>query len=83
MWSILLPNQTSTGDAIPSWVFDDTGHSAWDPDNNIMILGASTGMYASYGWNPGWVMKVAIDMNKGTATLDKEHNTNTLSLHQW
>ncbi len=66
MWSVLLPNQTSTGSPIPSWVFDDAGHSAWDPDNNIMILGASTGMYAAYGWNPGWVMKVAVDMNKGT-----------------
>jgi outer membrane protein assembly factor BamB len=66
MWSILLPNATSTGDPIPSWVFDDTGHSAWDPDNNIMILGASTGMYSAYGWNPGWVMKVGIDCNTGT-----------------
>ncbi len=65
MWSVLLPNQTDTGSPIPSWVFDDTGHSAWDPDNNIMVLGASTGMYAAYGWNPGWVKKVAIDMNKG------------------
>ena len=65
VWSALLPNQTSTADPIPSWVFDDTGHSAWDPDNNIMILGAGTGMYASYGWNPGWLMKVAINMNNG------------------
>ena len=65
MWSVMLPNQTDTGSPIPSWVFDDTGHSTWDPDSNIMILGASTGMYANYGWNPGWVMKVAIDCNKG------------------
>jgi hypothetical protein len=65
MWSVLLPNATSTGSPIPSWVFDDTGHSAWDPDNNIMILGASTGMYSAYGWNPGWIMKVAIDCNAG------------------
>jgi len=66
MWSVMLPNQTDTGSAIPSWIFDDTGHSTWDPDNNIMILGASTGMYASYGWNPGWIEKVAIDCNTGT-----------------
>jgi hypothetical protein len=61
----MLPNATQDGSAIPSWVFDDAGHSAWDPDSNIMILGASTGMYAAYGWNPGWVEKVAIDMNTG------------------
>ncbi len=66
MWSVLLPNQTSTGQAIPNWILDDAGHSAWDPDNNIMILGAGTGMYASYGWNPGWLEKVAIDMDDGT-----------------
>ena len=30
-----------------------------------MILGAGTGMYANYGWNPGWLMKVAIDMGNG------------------
>ncbi len=65
MWSILLPNQTSTGQPIPSWILDDTGHSVWDPDNNIMILGAGTGMYSSYGWNPGWLMKIAIDMDNG------------------
>jgi hypothetical protein len=65
MWSTLLPNQTSTGDVIPSWILDNTGHSAWDPDNNIMILGAGTGMYASYGWNPGWLMKVAVNMDNG------------------
>ena len=65
MWSVLLPNQTSTGDLIPNWIFDDAGHSAWDPDNNIIILGASTGMYAMYGWNPGWIMKVAVDLDNG------------------
>jgi outer membrane protein assembly factor BamB len=65
MWSVLLPNQTSTGSLIPSWILDDTGHAVWDPDNNIMILGAGTGMYAMYGWNPGWLMKVAIDMDNG------------------
>jgi len=65
MWSTLLPNQTSTGDAIPNWILDNTGHACWDQDNNIMILGAGTGMYSSYGWNPGWVEHVAIDMNNG------------------
>ena len=65
MWSVLLPNQTPTGDPIPSWILDDTGHSAWDPDSNVIILGAGTGMYAMYGWNPGWLEKVAIDMDNG------------------
>jgi hypothetical protein len=65
MWSTLLPNQTSNGDAIPSWILDDTGHATWDPDSNVIILGAGTGMYAMYGWNPGWLMKVAIDMDNG------------------
>jgi hypothetical protein len=71
VWSILLPNATSTGDAIPSWVFDDTGHSTWDPENNIMILGAGTGMYSAYGWNPGWLMKIGIDMDDGTQVFLK------------
>jgi outer membrane protein assembly factor BamB len=65
MWSVLLPNQTSTGDATPNWILDDTGHSVWDPDSNVIILGAGTGMYSMYGWNAGWLMKVAIDMDNG------------------
>lgn len=64
-WSVMLPNATSDGTTIPSWVFDDAGHSAWDPDSSTMILGAGTGMYAAYGWNPGWLMKVAVNMNNG------------------
>jgi outer membrane protein assembly factor BamB len=64
-WSVLLPNQTSTGDVIPNWILDGTGHSSWDPDSNVMILTASTGMYSAYGWNPGWVMNVALDMDNG------------------
>jgi hypothetical protein len=77
VWSTLLPNATSTGDTIPSWVFDDTGHSAWDPDNNIMILGAGTGMYSAYGWNPGWLMKIGIDMDDGTQVFLKNQTDQT------
>jgi hypothetical protein len=65
MWSTLLPNQTSTSAAIPNWILNGAGHTAWDPDSNTIILTASTGMYASYGWNPGWVMHVAVDMDNG------------------
>jgi outer membrane protein assembly factor BamB len=65
MWSTLLPNQTSNGDAIPNWILNGAGHTVWDPDSNMIILTTSTGMYASYGWNPGWVMHVAIDMDNG------------------
>ena len=39
--------------------------AVWDEDSNTIILTASTGMYASYGWNPGWVMHVAVDMDNG------------------
>lgn len=66
MWSLLLPNQTSTGDVIPSWILNGAGHAVWDEESNTIILTASTGMYASYGWNPGWVMHVAVDMDTGT-----------------
>jgi outer membrane protein assembly factor BamB len=66
MWSLTLPNQTSTGDVIPSWILDGAGHAVWDEESNTIILTASTGMYASYGWNPGWVMHVAVDMDTGT-----------------
>jgi PQQ-like domain len=66
MWSVLLPNQTSTGAPMPSWILDDTGHSTWDPDNNIFILTGGTGMTASYGWNPGWLMESAYNMDTGT-----------------
>ena len=65
MWTTILPNETSTGDVIPSWILDGAGHAVWDEDTNTIILTASTGMYASYGWNPGWVMHVAVDMDDG------------------
>jgi outer membrane protein assembly factor BamB len=64
-WTTILPNQTSTGDATPRWIFDGAGHSVWDEDTNTIILTGSTGMYSSYGWNPGWVMHVAVDMDNG------------------
>ncbi len=66
MWSLLLPNQTSTGAPIPSWILNGAGHTVWDPDSNFIILTTSTGMYSAYGWNPGWVMHVAVDMDTGT-----------------
>jgi hypothetical protein len=66
MWSALLPNQTSTGAPMPSWILDGTGHSTWDPDNNIFILQGGTGMVPTYGWNPGWLMEAAYNMNTGT-----------------
>ncbi len=66
MWSTLLPNQTSTGAPMPSWILDDAGHSTWDKDNNIFILQGGTGMVASYGWNPGWLMESAYKMSDGT-----------------
>jgi hypothetical protein len=66
MWSTLLPNQTSTGDPMPSWILDDTGHATWDSDNNIFILQGGTGMVPTYGWNPGWLMEAAYNMNDGT-----------------
>ena len=50
---------------IPNWILDGAGHAVWDPDTNTIILTTSTGMYASYGWNPGWVMHVAVDMDNG------------------
>jgi outer membrane protein assembly factor BamB len=76
MWSTILPNQTSTGDAIPNWILDGAGHAVWDPDTNTIILTTSTGMYASYGWNPGWVMHVAVDMDNGQQSWMK-NITNT------
>ncbi len=66
MWSILLPNQTSTGDPMPSWILDDAGHSTWDPDKYIFIIQGGTGMVPTYGWNPGWLMEAAYDMKDGT-----------------
>jgi outer membrane protein assembly factor BamB len=66
MWSKLLPNATSSGDAIPNFILDDTGHSCWDPDNNVIILEAGTGMVSMYGWNPGWLIEAAFSMTDGT-----------------
>jgi hypothetical protein len=51
---------------MPSWIVDGTGHSTWDPDNNIFILQGGTGMVPTYGWNPGWLMEAAYNMDTGT-----------------
>ena len=66
MWSVLLPNQTATGSPVPNWILDGTGHSTWDPDNNLFILQAGTGMVSTYGWNPGWLMEAAYSMKDGS-----------------
>ncbi len=67
MWSVLLPNQTSTGGpTLPNWILDDTGHSCWDPDNNIIIIEGGTGLVAQYEWSPGWLMQAAFNMKDGS-----------------
>jgi hypothetical protein len=66
VWSVPVPN-TYQGAAIgANFIFDDVGHSSYDPDNNIAIITAGTGMYAMYGWNPGWLVEAAYSLKDGT-----------------
>ncbi len=66
-WTTILPNSTSSGPfpAGMNFILDDAGHSTWDPDNNIIIIEAGAGMVSAYGWNPGWLIHAAFDMNTG------------------
>ena len=68
VWSVPLPNSYQ-GVAFPpgvSFIFDDVGHSTYDPDNNIAIIGAGAGQFAMYAWNTGWVIEAAYSLKDGT-----------------
>jgi len=65
MWSTPLPTTYQGNPIGASFVFDNTGHSCYDPDNNIMIVGAGHGQYAIYGFNTGWILEAAYNTLTG------------------
>jgi hypothetical protein len=66
VWSVPVPNTYQGAPIGATFIFDDVGHAAYDPDNNIAIITAGTGMTSMYGWNPGWLVEAAYKLKDGT-----------------
>jgi hypothetical protein len=67
VWSVPL-NNSYEGTPFPSgvsFVIDNVGHGSYDPDNNILIIGAGAGQYSMYSYNTGWVIEAAYSLEDG------------------
>jgi len=65
VWSTLLPNTYQGTPIGVNFILDGVGHGAIDPDNNIAIITAGGGQYASYGFATGWTLEAAYNLNTG------------------